>query len=143
MGKRSFFALFAFFASPCFLQKQKVDLLWRSDGLFQDGALDQPVAAGQSDEYGAGGNVTNDESWLPAKFPDQRQDERGDGDLADLDAEVEREQRRDRFDAGADAEFAERRSETEAVDEAEGEGQQPASFDLAAENVFQSDVNDR
>src|SRR5262245_10879115 len=111
--------------------------------LFQQSALDQPIASGRGDEYRTDRNVANDESRMSAEFPDQRQDQRGDRDLTDLDAEIEREQGRDRFDAGADAQFPKSRCEAEAVNEAECERQHPAAFDLAAQDVFEADIDDR
>src|SRR5262245_956630 len=91
-------------------------------------SLQEPDDPETGDDQGNGAHTVARERRPRAQLPEQREQRGGDGELSDLDAEVERDERTDdRGPVGAEADLLQRGGEAEAVHQAEREREQPAA----------------
>ena len=63
------------------------------DDELKQGSLNEPIESRQGDQTGKDGNALTDESGIFSESPDDRQDNGRDGELPDLNAHVEAEER--------------------------------------------------
>ena len=106
-------------------------------------ALDHPVPSRMGHE----GRQQDDPEPLGHDVPEQpveRRDEHEEhGELADLDAEIERDERRDEVVAGELKLLAQEEREPESVHDAEREGDHPSHLHGPADDVLERHVDDR